>query len=109
MYVQRNTEGDIIAVSREQTADVAESVEDNSAELRAFLSNDDAVANNQLAQSDQDMARVLEDVVNLLIDRSVIRFTDLPLPAQQKLMNRRALRDQMNSVDLLGDDDDLKI
>lgn len=109
MYVQRNTQGDIIAVSREPTAEIAESVEDNSAELRAFLSNDDVVANQELAQSDQDMARVLEDVVNLLIDRSIIRFTDLPPPAQQKLMNRRALRDQMNAVDLLDDEDDLKI
>lgn len=109
MYVQRNTHGDIIAVSREPLADISEPIAQNDPALRAFINAQQDGTNHELAQSDQDMARVLEDVVNLLIDRSVIRFTDLPLPAQQKLMNRRALRDQMNAVDLLDDEDDLKI
>ncbi|MFY0664326.1 MAG: tryptophan synthase subunit beta like protein [Natronospirillum sp.] len=109
MYVKRNTQGEVIAISREPTAEIAERVADTDSDVRAFLGDDDDAPTQELAQSDQDMARVLEDVVNLLIERSVIRFTDLPFAAQQKLMNRRALRDQINAVDLLDNEDDLSI
>ena len=50
----------------------------------------------------------LEDVIGVLIDKSVIRFTDLPKQAQRKLSERHFMRDHINSVGLLdesGDDD----
>jgi hypothetical protein len=50
---------------------------------------------------------VLEDIVDLLIERDVIRFTDLPEQAQAKLMERKSLRASMRSgLNLLGSADD---
>jgi hypothetical protein len=48
---------------------------------------------------------VLEDVVELLVSRGVILFTDLPDSAQQKMIYRQRLRSALpGSLDLLGDD-----
>lgn len=58
-----------------------------------------------LSSSDAGLARVTEDLIELLIARGVIRFTDLPLAAQNKLLERKETRARLsNSLDLLGDD-----
>ena len=59
-----------------------------------------------LARSDLALARVLEDLIDVLIDRQVLRFTDLPQAAQDKLVQRRSLRDDVRRLQLLEDDDE---
>ena len=66
-----------------------------------------ADAETLLSQSDTAIARVLEDLVDVLITRGVIQFTDLPIAAQSKLLSRRQTRAQLkNSLDLLPDESD---
>ena len=61
---------------------------------------------DELIQSDADMVRVLEDLIDVLIDRGVIQFTDLPKPAQAKLLQRKETRATLsNRLDLIGDDE----
>lgn len=63
-------------------------------------------AADELIQSDADMVRVLEDLIDVLIDRGVIQFTDLPKPAQAKLLQRKETRATLsNRLDLIGDDE----
>ncbi len=45
-----------------------------------------------LSQSDTSLVRVLEDLIDVLINRGVIQFTDLPEAAQTKLLERRETR-----------------
>lgn len=60
-----------------------------------------------LSQSDTAIARVLEDLVDVLITRGVIQFTDLPEAAQLKLMSRRQTRARLkDSLQLLPGDGD---
>ena len=60
----------------------------------------------ELLQSDTDMVRVLEDLIDVLIDQGVIKFTDLPKPAQAKLLQRKESRANLaNRLDLIGDDE----
>lgn len=59
-----------------------------------------------LASSDLALVRVLEDLIDVLIDKELIRFTDLPQIAQQKLLDRRSIRSEMKGLDLLGDEFD---
>jgi hypothetical protein len=60
-----------------------------------------------LNQSDASLARVLEDLIDVLISRGVVQFTDLPDAAQAKLLERRQTRASMNNrLDLLPDDAD---
>lgn len=59
----------------------------------------------RLAESDQAMVRVLEDLIETLVSRNLIHFTDLPDLAQTKLLERRSLRRSINGLSLLEDDD----
>jgi hypothetical protein len=60
-----------------------------------------------LSQSDTGLARVLEDVIDVLINRGVIQFTDLPDQAQLKLLERRQTRASLaNRLQLLPDEGD---
>lgn len=61
---------------------------------------------NPLSQSDTGLARVLEDLVEVLITRGTIQFTDLPEAAQAKLLERRQTRANLSQrLNLLPDDD----
>ncbi|MDO8958202.1 MAG: hypothetical protein Q7U85_00545 [Rhodocyclaceae bacterium] len=59
----------------------------------------------RLAGSDQVLVRVLEDLIETLIRKDLIRFTDLPEAAQAKLLERRTLRRSVNALDFFGSDD----
>lgn len=61
-----------------------------------------------LAESDAGLARVMEDLIDVLITRGVIHFTDLPEAAQSKLLQRRQKRSTLSRrLSLLEDGDDL--
>lgn len=59
----------------------------------------------RLAESDQALVRVLEDLIETLIGKNLIQFTDLPDAAQAKLLQRRTLRRSVNALNLIEDDD----
>ena len=50
------------------------------------------VAMKQLSPSDTETIRVIEDLVDLLIEKKLILLTDLPAAAQKKLSERRQIR-----------------
>lgn len=109
MYIKRSEDGVISGASKIATHDCNEFISDDASELHVYLNALKPAQVASLEQSDQAMARVLEDVVNLLVDQGTIRFTDLPQAAQAKLLSRRELRGQRQGMDLLDDGDDLKI
>ncbi|MDG2412377.1 MAG: hypothetical protein P8M21_11060 [Halioglobus sp.] len=103
-YVKRSDSGEIIAISQQRTEGFDEEVSANSAELGAFfqaMGHDDA----SLSATDKDFIRVLEDVVELLIGKGVILFTELPPQAQEKILLRRRLRSETTGLsNLIGED-----
>ena len=99
-YVKRDEQGRITTVNLEP-GEGLEEVPATSPELIDFM-NRMGLEQDTLQQSDMRLVRVLEDLIDLLIDRDVIRFTDLPLPAQEKLMKRRSMRQSLGALDLLG-------
>ena len=109
MFVKRNASGDIVAISKMADGEICEYLPDRARELEGFIQSDKDHHQQLLVQSDLDMARVLEDVVNLLIERHIIRFTDLPEAAQSKLLSRRHLRNRNKEIDLLDESEDFKI
>lgn len=105
-YVRRNSEGAIEAVSEASSADTAEFVEGSNLELNQFLvfMSDDS---SDLEETDLSLVRVIEDLVELLIRKNVILFTELPPAAQDKMMQRKQLRSRhSNDLQLLDDDED---
>jgi len=74
--------------------------------VRAFLATVDVDA-NPLAVTDAGIARITEDLIDVLIDKGVLQFTDLPQAAQNKLLDRRRTREQMAGRLQLLDDQEL--
>ena len=109
MYIKRNAAGELIAVSKVAGSDFSAASADDAPELLAFIQQEKTAEQLALEQTDQTMARVLEDVVNLLVEQGVIRFTDLPDAAQHKLLNRRELRGKRQGIYLLDDGDNLHL
>ncbi|WP_049632078.1 hypothetical protein [Cellvibrio sp. pealriver] len=109
MFVKRNPTGEIIAISKVADGNIGEVLADDSPELLQFIQSEKSPEQIALEQTDQSMARVMEDVVGLLVEQGVIRFTDLPTIAQDKLLNRRELRGKRKGIELLDDGDNLPL
>ncbi|MCL1826289.1 MAG: hypothetical protein FWG26_10235 [Betaproteobacteria bacterium] len=110
IYVRKNADGRIVALSRDPdglTGPGWVSLPDDDPEVLEFIEEltGQNREDNILRDSDLSFVRVLEDVIDLLVERSIIRFTDLPLPAQTKLLQRRDRRKQQQGLKLLGDED----
>jgi hypothetical protein len=62
-----------------------------------------------LAQSDAELARVTEDLINVLVQKGTILFTDLPEAVQAKLLDREVLRGKLdgNNHSFLSEDETL--
>ena len=57
---------------------------------------------------DDDFIRVLEDLIDALLNNGTLRLTDLPPQALEKLNRRKQVRERLrNSLDLLPDEDGL--
>ena len=107
MYIKRDSQQNIIAISQLPQGDMTECTAENAPELLEFIQKLKSPQQQRLEDSDSAMARVLEDVVQLLVEQGTIRFTDLPVAAQAKLLTRIELRGLKNSVNLLDDGDNL--
>ncbi|MFG6179182.1 tryptophan synthase subunit beta like protein [Halomonas sp. THAF12] len=111
MYVKRDAQGEIQQVRREPDAQCSEYLAADSLELQAFMIEGDPADDVVHFQaSDLAFVRVLEDVIELLMDKGLIRFTELPEAAQRKVMERQSLRHQLNGLNLVSDqegDDDV--
>lgn len=68
-------------------------------------SSGDEETRRSLSESDAGLARVTEDLIDILITRGVIQFTDFPPGAQAKLLQRRQTRATLSQRLRLLDDD----
>lgn len=106
-YVMRNADGRIISILSEWVEGCYE-VPANDPALSAFLSAEspEERAKKELMESDLGIIRVLEDLIDVLIERGHIMFTDFPEMAQQKLLARRGLRQGFSYMDALFNEDE---
>lgn len=103
-YVKRDEKGNVVAASLAADAGCPEEVAASDPALAVFLQGMESEVSTLLA-SDLDLIRVLEDVVELLIAKGVILFTELPADAQQKILRRQRLRARVGDLqNLIGDD-----
>ncbi|MDO9139229.1 MAG: hypothetical protein Q7U38_02720 [Methylobacter sp.] len=108
-YALQDDAGKILALYEQQEDINAQWLDDNAPAVVSFKQNllVSAKTAQQLASSDMELIRVLEDVVELLIKKQIFVFTDLPEFAQAKLSKRQKMRSDMVSLtSLIGNDDD---
>lgn len=101
-YIKRNAAGEIELLSKEAIGEASEKIAADDPEVLAFLSEQPGSTENFLA-SDLAFVRVVEDLMEVLLDKGVISFTDLPEAAQHKVMQRQSLRAK-NNVNLIGEE-----
>jgi len=110
VYIRRAADGQLLQAAHEPFPDMTGTLSLNDAELQRWLAQDAQRAQRAqlegLQSTDLEMVRVLEDLVGVLIDRGVIRFTDLPEAAQRKLQARAQTRAQLGSLSRLLDDEE---
>ena len=106
-YVQRDAQGLLVRVEPAAYAEATETLAADNHEIQTWFANA-AVENSlkQLKQSDLEMIRVLDDLIQVLTQKGVIRVTDLPPAAQAKLMDRNQAREALGGLSQLIDDDE---
>lgn len=113
-YVSRGPDGKVTALFDGPREDAQEELPPSHPDVAQFLSAAGGTAQmaenprQALAQSDLEMIRVIEDLIELLIEKGTILITDLPEGAQEKLMQRHKLRGIMSFMDVpVGEEDDI--
>ena len=110
LYVQRNAQGSTVRVEAAAFAGAQETLAADAQEIQAWFANQDVESSLlQLKQSDLDMIRVLDDLVQVLMDKGVLRITDLPPAAQSKLLSRTQARVALGGLSRLIDDDEVGV
>ena len=107
MYVIKDENGKISGLSLVKTVG-AEAADPQDPALRAFLELADPSlsASSQLEALDGASIRILEDLIDVLVDRGTLIFTDLPKAAQQRLLERKMLRQMVRKEKGLPEPED---
>jgi hypothetical protein len=106
-YVFKNSQGNVIAASASENLGKGWMfIENNSREYLEFLENSLA-ENAPFRESDIQLARVLEDLISMLIERNIIRFTDFPQAAQKRLNDRQGMRKKTQLSKLIDENLDI--
>ena len=111
-YVKRDDFGRIISVHLLPLDRDMEEVAPGAGELMDFLISvsDPMTVREYFDRVDKDFIRVMEDVVQVLIEKRAFSLTDLPPAAQRKLSERRNMRGRKGDLGAIigrGDSDDL--
>jgi len=105
LYVERDEAGRIIALHSNPDPKAAEQKSGMDEELLEFLHTTVSADSRKLLLSLSDMGiiRLLEDLIDLLIQKNLIFFTELPEQAQERIRERKRLRETMTSQNLTVD------
>jgi hypothetical protein len=93
LYAIRNPEGRIIGLT-ESAQPGLQAVDVKNRDVLEFLSinDEDFSAEDFLDQSDVGTVRIIEDIIDILIAKNLVLFTDFPLASQKKLLSRKLAR-----------------
>ncbi|HDI59438.1 MAG TPA: hypothetical protein ENF48_03615 [Desulfobacteraceae bacterium] len=106
LYVERDPDGKIVSISKSKTpaaTEIKPAVDD---EVIEFLDTvqDPADPRALLTLTDAGLVRAFEDLINVLVDKKVIRFTDLPPAVQKKVAARQKIRQKLSGTSLMVND-----
>ena len=106
LYVTRDETGKIVSLSRIKTPGTTEAKSSVDSEIMEFLNNndDDDSLRMSLNFSDYGLIRTIEDLINLLVEKKIIYFTELPVEAQKRIRERQRLREKLSSNTVVLDE-----
>ena len=94
LYAKLDSQGNIVDINTTQSDDYHTLVAPDNPIVATMLVEklDQQSSQDLLHSSDQEMMRVLEDLIDLLSEKRLIQFTELPLAAQKKILSRKWVR-----------------
>lgn len=97
IYIKRNESDQIIDVCFDQNPGYEKS-SIFSQEVKSFILNSDnqETVKRIMTDLDLDMVRITEDVIDVLIKKEILLFTDFPEAVQNKLLFKRFLRQALS-------------
>lgn len=108
-YVIRDENQIITSLSDDPVGAKPELLPDNHPDVIAYRkAHSPRSVQEELMETDLAMARIVEDLIDVLISKNIINFTDLPLAAQRKLTGRQKMRSNLSTLsNLVMDHDEL--
>ena len=105
--VKRNKKGDITSIHQASGKDSGELKSLMDKEVIEFLekSNVQDSKKDFLSVSDIGTIRIIEDLIEILVKKHIILFTDLPESAQQKILARKQVRGEHDISSIMVSDD----
>lgn len=103
LYIERGKNGKIVALHNTPSPVAEEEKSMLDEEVLAFL-NDSNTWKQLMTMSDLGTVRILEDLIDILIRKNIIHFTELPEHAQQRILERKHLREKIVADSLLVHD-----
>lgn len=99
-FVLRDETGKVTAIYQNPHDGVFEEIPMNHPDVIEFLGTQAGTAATllDLAESDMAMARVVEDLVSLLVLKGIITYEELPPAAQDKLQRRQEWRGSLDEA-----------
>ena len=106
LYIERDNNGNIIALHNKPEKGVSEQKSIMDEEIIEFLNKnvDTDPWMQLLSLSDIGIIRILEDLIDILIRKNIILFTELPAEAQTKINERKQIRKKIDTDQLMVDD-----
>ena len=99
-FVKRDATGAVAALFRERADDATEYLTPDHPAVRLFatVASVEPTVRVQLLDSDLEMIRVYEDLIDVLMEKRLVLLTDLPNAAQGKLLRHKRLRDSLQAI-----------
>jgi hypothetical protein len=105
-YVVRDKNGCVVSVIANPGSIEQGRLKSGDSEIQDFFDKQQATRQLQevLVASDMSFVRVLEDLIGVLLDKGILMLTDLPDAAQEKILERKGIRDHIANLSELIDD-----
>lgn len=107
IYIERNANGDIENIQFAPGSNLEE-ISMHDPKLKEFIEyapNSEEIIQKVLDRLDLDMVRVIEDVIDIMIDKNLILFTDLPDPVRNKILFKKTIRNLSHNTSIIEDEE----
>lgn len=107
IYIERNAQNDIENIHFAPGPNLEE-ISLHDPKLKQYIetsTDSEELIQKVLNQLDLDMVRVIEDVIDILIDKNLMLFTDLPDPVQNKILFKKSIRNLSNNNSIIEDEE----
>ncbi|VEG89753.1 hypothetical protein [Legionella spiritensis] len=105
VYIKRDKQGNVFSICEHgQPGD--EQLDLDHPDVIAFLHRCEGEEKFKLLQSDLQLIRVVEDLIDVLISKNIITITDFPQSVIEKLLARQSFRKRLTgSIGMEFEDD----